>query len=144
MSQVETQTTLPHLWQSLNEEKIKKTERRSQTPTPHKNEPIHPRSKTPPVCRTPQVILPPRPRVRRHISEFKPILCKICNQTYSTKATYDTHEKSHKHTINQVYDEKIGIDIKRRVIEAKIEAYKMVMKNLQSEIDQFEITLNSF
>lgn len=137
MAQVEnqTQTTLPKFW------KGQKTERRSQSPTPNKSVSLYPRSQTPTPCRT--HILPQRPCVRRHISEFKPIFCKICNQTYSTKATYDIHEKSHKHTINQVYDEKIGIDIKRRVIEAKIEAYKMVMKTLQNEIDELTLTLSS-
>ncbi len=111
------------------------TEPRSQSHEP--NQCRRPRSQTPPRS------IPQRPCVRRHIPEFKSILCKICNQTYSTKATYDIHEKSHKHTINREHDVKIGTDIKRRVIESKIEAYKMVMKNLQNEIDELTITLSS-
>lgn len=111
------------------------TEPRSQSCEP--NQCRRPRSQTPPRS------IPQRPCVRRHTSSFKAIICKVCNQSYSTKATYDIHEKSHKHTINREYDVKIETDIKRRVIESKIEAYKIVMKTLQHEIDELTITLSS-
>ena len=131
-SQFKTQANIP----------IKSSEYRSKTPQPERfSIPIHSRSKTPPSRPPP---LSHRPHIRRHTAEFQPILCNICNETYTSKATYEQHEKSQKHVSNETQNKNTAREIKKRVIEGKIEAYKIVMKNLQNEIDELTVTLSSF